>query len=67
MQISIKDKKLAQLRFHSKRQLTTRASKRNFARRNKAALGPWGQTEISLKIVDLLSKKTLVNFHKSLK
>ena len=30
-----------------------RASKRNFARQNKIALGPRGQTETSLKIKDL--------------
>ena len=33
--------------------LCTRASKRNFARWNNIALGPRGQTETSLKIVDL--------------
>jgi hypothetical protein len=29
-----------------------RASKRNFARQNKTALGTWGQTETSLNIED---------------
>jgi hypothetical protein len=38
--------------------LACRASKRNFARRNKTALGPQGQTETSLKIGDLRSNKT---------
>jgi len=36
----------------------SRASKRNFARRNKTALGPRGQAETSLKIEDLKSNKT---------
>jgi len=35
-----------------------RASKRNFARRNKTALGSQGQTETSLKVEDLRSNKT---------
>ena len=35
-----------------------RASKKSFARRNKNALGPRGQTETSLKIEDLRSNKT---------
>ena len=35
-----------------------RASKSNFAKRNKTALVPRGQTEISLKIEDLRSNKT---------
>jgi hypothetical protein len=39
--------------------LSVRASKRNFAWRNKTALGPWGQTETSLKIEYLRSNKTL--------
>ena len=34
------------------------ASKRSFARRNKNAFGPRGQTETSLKIEDLRSNKT---------
>ena len=38
--------------------LSVRASKRNFAWRNKTALGPRGQTETSLKIEDLRSNKT---------
>ena len=33
----------------------TRASKRNFAMRNKAVLGSRGQTENSLKVEDLMS------------
>ena len=33
--------------------LCTRASKKNFARRNKTALGPLEQTETTLKIDDL--------------
>ena len=35
-----------------------RASKRNFARRNKTASGPRGQTETSFKIEDLRPNKT---------
>ena len=38
--------------------LIARASKRHFSRWNKAALGPRGQTETSLKIEDLRSNKT---------
>jgi phospholipid N-methyltransferase len=34
------------------------ASKRNYAKRNKTALGPRGQAETSLKIEDLRSNKT---------
>ena len=36
--------------------VVTMASKRNFARRNKTALGPRRQAEISLKIEDLTCK-----------
>ena len=42
--------------------LSVRASKRNFAWRNKTALGPWGQTETSLKIEYLRSNKTTGSF-----
>ena len=35
-----------------------RASKRNFAKRNKTALWPLGQTETSIKVEDLRSNKT---------
>jgi vacuolar-type H+-ATPase subunit C/Vma6 len=35
-----------------------RASKRNFPKRNKTALGSQGQAETSLKIEDLRSNKT---------
>ena len=38
-----------------------RASKRNFASRNKTALEPQGQTETSLKIEDLRANKTTCN------
>jgi hypothetical protein len=38
-----------------------RASKRNFARWNKTALGPRGQAETSLKIEDLRANKTTCN------
>jgi hypothetical protein len=44
--------------------ISARASKRNFARRNKTVLGPGERTYTSLKIEDLRSNKTLVNFHK---
>jgi hypothetical protein len=37
---------------------TNWASKRNFVRQNKTALGPWEQAETSLKIEDLSSNKT---------
>ena len=40
---------------------TGRASKRNITRRNKTALGPQGQAEISLKIEDLSWKYPLPN------
>jgi hypothetical protein len=36
---------------------TSRASKRNYARRNKSAFGAWGQIETSLKIENLRSNK----------
>jgi hypothetical protein len=39
-----------------------RASKRNFARRNKTASGPRGQTETSFKIEDLRPNKTTGKF-----
>ena len=42
--------------------LSVRASKRNFAWRNKTALGPRGQTETSLKIEYLRSNKTTGSF-----
>ena len=41
--------------------LIVRASKRDYARRNKTDLGLWGQTESSIKIEDLRSNKTTGN------
>jgi hypothetical protein len=38
-----------------------RASKRDYARRNKTDLGLWGQAESSIKIEDLRSNKTTGN------
>jgi hypothetical protein len=38
-----------------------RASKKNFARRNKTAFGPGGQAETSLKIEDMSTNKTTCN------
>jgi hypothetical protein len=38
--------------------ISARASKRNFARRNKTVLGPGNRVDTSLKIEDLRSNKT---------
>jgi hypothetical protein len=38
--------------------ISARASKRNFARRNKTVLGPGDRADTSLKIEDLRSNKT---------
>jgi len=47
---------LQALSYHCRgRDWTIKVSKRNFAKRNKTAFGPRGQTETSLKIEDLRS------------
>ena len=44
--------------------VSDRASKRNYVRQNKTALGSRGQAETSHKIEDWRSNKTTGNFHK---
>jgi len=44
--------------------VTARDSKRNYARRDKTALGLLEQTETYLKAEDLRFNKTIGNFHK---